>query len=284
LRPLFITIHWAEMINNKTPITYYGGKQNIAKWVISHFPPHDCYVEPFAGGLAVFFARIRRVKTQVINDTNPFVTNFWQQYRDNASELIRVIEATPYSREEHSYCQAIYKQKKKVSRLEMARVFFVCSMQSFAGILTGGWAINPFKATSGNRFPHRQADKIELMNNIQYKMKGVVIENIDAINLIKKWDGPNTFFYLDPPYPDTDQGDYSGYTTGDFNRMLAVLKGIKGKFLLSCYLKNGMKIDPRWHISKKNTLNTAAVKNAGLKKEARTEALIYNYQIKRISK
>jgi len=267
------------MINNKTPITYYGGKQQLAKWIISHFPPHDCYVEPFAGGLAVFFARIRRVKTQVINDTNPFVTNFWQQYRDNASELIRVIEATPYSREENDYCKAIYQGKMPASNLEKARAFFVQCNQTFGSSPANGWC---FTSNPNTVRPKVVINKMPLLKSVSYCMKYVEIENIDAIQLIKKWDGPKSFFYLDPPYPGANQGHYSGYTMKDFNKLLTVLRGIRGKFLLSCYLQSGMDVSVDWHLSRRQTLiSTQKVsKSLNQKREKRTEALIYNYSLR----
>ena len=262
------------MINNKTPITYYGGKQNIAKWVISHFPPHDCYVEGFAGGLAVFFARIRRVKTQVINDTNPFVTNFWQQYRDNAQELIRVLESTPYSREEFSYCREIYHHKVKANDLEKARACFVLCSQSFAANMDT-WGVG-----RGVSLPEGFARKTEQLRLLSYRLRQVYIENRDALKVISQWDGPNTFFYLDPPYPDTHQEHYSGYTIGDFNKLLALLKGIKGKFLLSCYLKKGMEIATEWNQSYKETVCHAQRNDQVGKREKRIEALIYNYSLR----
>ena len=263
------------MIKSKTPITYYGGKQNIAKWVISHFPPHDCYVEPFAGGLAVFFARVRRVKTEVINDNNPFITNFWQQYRDNAQELIRVLESTPYSREEFSYCREIYHHKVKANDLEKARACFVLCSQSFAANMDT-WGVG-----RGVSLPEGFARKTEQLRLLSYRLRQVYIENRDALKVISQWDGPNTFFYLDPPYPDTYQRGYKGeYTLKDFNKLLSLLKGIKGRFLLSCYLKKGMEIASQWNQSYKETI-CYSERHDLRERGKRIEALIYNYSLGR---
>ena len=41
----------------KTPITYYGGKQTLLKYLLPLIPQHKLYCEPFFGGGAVFFAK-----------------------------------------------------------------------------------------------------------------------------------------------------------------------------------------------------------------------------------
>ncbi len=266
------------MIKSKTPIKYYGGKQKVAKWVISHFPKHDCYVEAFAGGLAVFFARVRKVKAEVINDKNSFVFNFYKQYRDNPQELIRVLEATPYSREEYDHCHAIYNGKLSANELEKARAFFVLCWQSYAANM------DTWGTSKTNSQPDTTGRRVELLKMLTYRLRQVYIENRDALKVIDQWDGPNTFFYLDPPYPITDQRGYRGtYTLQDFNKLLSLLKGIKGKFLLSCYLKKGMEIAPEWNQSHRETICHAQKTDLVEKREKRMETLIYNYNLRRSS-
>lgn len=67
------------------------------------------------------------------------------------------------------------------------------------------------------------------------RLKMVQLENIDALKCIQKYDTEHTLFYIDPPYPDTNQGHYKGYTQEDFEELVFLLKDIKGSFLLSCY-------------------------------------------------
>ena len=52
----------------KPLLTYYGGKQRIAKDILSLMPKSDVYIEPFCGGAAVFFARDWTSKLEVLND------------------------------------------------------------------------------------------------------------------------------------------------------------------------------------------------------------------------
>lgn len=53
--------------------------------------------------------------------------------------------------------------------------------------------------------------------------------------MIESRDSDESFIYVDPPYIDSNQGHYGGYTAEHFKRDLNALKTIKGKFLLSSY-------------------------------------------------
>ena len=73
-------------IKYKTPLTYYGGKQRIASWIVDHIPEHRIYCEPFFGGGAVFFAK-EPSYLEVINDLNDNLINFYLQMQKNFKEL-----------------------------------------------------------------------------------------------------------------------------------------------------------------------------------------------------
>ena len=261
-------------MKQKTPITYYGGKQKIAKWIVSQFPPHKSYIEPFAGGLAVFFERQKRAKTDVINDINSDVYNLYLQWKENPEELLRVLRATPYSLQDYKHCQSVYAGKTKASDIERARAFFVNTNSSFGSRINSSWG----RRYSGNI----QTKPIEFQNSVAIfraflgRMKDVYIENRDATKVIKSWDNKDALFYVDPPYPDSDQGHYSGYGMADFNNLLTVLKNIKGKFILSCYKKEAMDIDPKWlHRTKQTVLRATTVANK--KRPKRKESIFLNY-------
>ncbi|MDT8337183.1 MAG: DNA adenine methylase [Candidatus Izemoplasmatales bacterium] len=81
----------------KTPITYYGGKQSMIKDILPLIPKHKLYVEPFFGGGAVFWAK-EKSNTEVINDVNMNIVNFYEVLKHSYFELRKKIEATPHSR------------------------------------------------------------------------------------------------------------------------------------------------------------------------------------------
>ncbi len=73
----------------KTPITYYGGKQNLTSEILGMIPAHKIYVEPFFGGGSVFFAKGKSF-LEVINDKNELLMNFYHQCIDNFDALLKV--------------------------------------------------------------------------------------------------------------------------------------------------------------------------------------------------
>lgn len=83
----------------RTPLTFYGGKQLLAARIVGMMPPHRCYLEPFAGGAAVLFAK-PRAKRETINDLDERIVRFWRALRGRPDELAAAVGATPYSRQE----------------------------------------------------------------------------------------------------------------------------------------------------------------------------------------
>ncbi|WP_329959646.1 DNA adenine methylase [Proteus mirabilis] len=82
-------------------IRYHGGKFRLAKWILSYFPEHRCYVEPF-GGVASVLMQKERSYAEIYNDLDSEVVNLFKVLRD--PELnIKLQEAcllTAYSRDE----------------------------------------------------------------------------------------------------------------------------------------------------------------------------------------
>jgi len=239
----------------KPPISYYGGKQRLAHKIIPLIPPHTVYVEPFAGGAAVLFNKHWPDVTnthhyrEVINDIDGDLINFYRQLRDNGDAICRLIELTPYSRDEHRTA----KDLENCDDLERARRYFVNTQQSFVNTLCSGWAITTF----GPNHTATWARKIKNLPEYLDRIAWIYIEQIDAIECIKKWDSPQTFFYCDPPYPGTEQGHYSGFNLNDFQKLVDTLATIQGSFILSCY-SCGEKVPDSWERFEFSATMTAA--------------------------
>lgn len=84
----------------KAVLKYPGAKNRIANWICSYIPEHSVYLEPYAGSLAVLFNKPRS-HIETINDIDCEVTNYFKVLRDSPEELRKLIELTPYSREEY---------------------------------------------------------------------------------------------------------------------------------------------------------------------------------------
>ena len=266
----FTTMLYRDSI--RTPMTYYGGKQNLSRWIRSFIPPHKTYIEPFCGGLALFFKAYKDGVDYVINDINSNISNFWTQVRDNNDELHALLDNTFYSREDFEHCLKIDKGLKTSSGLERARATFVLSCFSFSSCMKSF----KYSVPSGKG----RANKVEMISKIKKMMKNVFIENRDALSVIKRFDSKDSFFYIDPPYIESDQGPYAGYKNEDFYKLIDLLKNIKGKFILSNYEKNLelISIPKTWKVYKKDVFCASEpTKESGDKKTIRTEIIIMNF-------
>ena len=119
----------------KTPITYYGGKQTLVKYLLGLIPRHTLYCEPFFGGGALFFAK-EPSPVEVINDNNGEVVNFFRVMKMHFNELKKHVQATPHSRLLFKKAQNIYKNAKDNSVVERAWAFWTLANQGFSGGLT----------------------------------------------------------------------------------------------------------------------------------------------------
>jgi DNA adenine methylase len=219
------------------PVRYYGGKWRIAPWVIQYFPEHITYVEPFCGGASVLF-RKEPSKFEVINDLNGDVVNFFDVLRNRPDELVRAIQLTPYSRQEHKRAHTA----APADDLDRARMFYVRSRQSFGsgeGRWNTGWR---YQANA-----RRGTSVIDEWGMTQHlyaaaaRLKLVQIECDDALKCIERFDSPDTLFYVDPPYPFStrysSEERYAVEMADEEHRQLAaLLHQVQGKVMISGYM------------------------------------------------
>lgn len=207
----------------------------MASKIVPLLPEHKVYVEPFCGSAAVFFKKGRpEVSNQdhyreVLNDKDGRIVNFFRVLRDveQSKELIRLLELTPYSKEEYYWAKGYDGDDP----IEKARAWFVGINQSFGGKPFNGWG----RSKAARHHAVSYAIKTKHLGPICSRLQGVYIEQDDALQILSRWDSTNTCFYLDPPYPGTDQGSYKGYTQGDFEALCAAAAKVKGSVVLSCY-------------------------------------------------
>ena len=258
----------------KTPITYYGGKQMLLKHLLPLIPPHQIYCEPFFGGGALFFAKPPS-NTEVINDINGEVVNFFKVTQTKFSELEKEIKATLHSRELYKNAMIVYEHPHMFSDVKRAWALWTATNQGFASMI-GSWGFGKDDSkeaslkTKRENFTHAYAERL----------KKVQVENNDAVKVIERCDDKNTFIYADPPYFNSDQGHYKGYTEADYKRLLDCLVKVKGKFLLSSYpspILNQYIRKYKWFVQKIEK-SVAVTKHTDKKK---TEMIVSNYDPKK---
>lgn len=263
------------MKNLTTPISYYGGKQKMAAIILPLFPPHRTYVEPFFGGGAIFFAKPPS-EIEIINDYNEWVANFFQVCRDDFDALKHRIEYTMHS-------EAAYRESGLVLRgggdggkqhsISLAWSFWVQANMSFANGLFKGFAFSMDR----NEAKIKENARRKFDWRISCRLEKATIFNRDALDVIERYDSPDTFFYLDPPYAESDCGHYEK-GKDVYYQLLEVLPKLKGKWLMSSYpspLLSELRDAHGWrNIDTIKALSVSGNHNGG---KTKTECLTANY-------
>jgi DNA adenine methylase len=224
----------------KRPVLrWHGGKWVLAPWIIDHFPKHRVYVEPF-GGAASVLLRKERTYSEVYNDLDQGVVSLFRVLRsDRANELISALELTPFSREE---MRAAWEACS--DEVEQARRLIVRSFQGFgSNACSSSASATGFRANSnrsGTTPAHDWMNYPKSLPAIVERLRGVVIENSDAIDVMQPHDGPNTLHFVDPPYlPETRKTPNRGYnhemTYQDHERLLQAVRELRGNVVLCGY-------------------------------------------------
>jgi len=259
----------------KTPIVYYGGKQRMVQTILPLIPQHDIYCEAFVGGGAIFMAK-EPSKTEIINDKDGMISIFYRVLKNDFEALKKRIEDTLYDRITHKYAWFVRKFPHHFSELSIAWAFFTLSSVGFSGTLDSFGCY-----TKGTKARTHENRKQLFTPELHKRFEGIQIENVDALDLIKRRDTVNTFFYLDPPYIDTIQSHYDGYTKDDYRALLEQLSKLKGKFLLSSFPSDILDeyiTKNEWYSFEINQVKPASKNKDGTRKR-KTEVLTANYPI-----
>ena len=184
----------------RSVLRYFGGKWQIAPWVISHLPAHRVYVEPF-GGAASVLLRKPRSRIEVYNDLDEEIVGLFRVLQDpvQCAHLVRLLRRTPYARAEFE--RAFLRGRTPLERAQRAIVRAYMSFHHES-------LFNPSKTTfadarhrAGNHCKaHEWASYPRHLARVCQRLQGVVIERRDALEVIRAQDSPDTLFFVDPPY------------------------------------------------------------------------------------
>jgi len=220
-------------------LRWHGGKWILAPWIISHFPQHRVYCEPFAGAASVLL-RKERSYSEVINDINDDLFNLFEVVRDRPKEILTALSLTPFSRREFERAYSHHP-----CPIEKARRFMIRSFQGFgsvgaSGTEATGWRSNSHR--SGTTPAKDWSNMPEAMLHAVDRLKGVIIENRDWKSVVSQHDSETTLFYFDPPYLEETRTRYGVYshelTDNDHEEFLSVVLSIKGHAIISGYKSN----------------------------------------------
>lgn len=218
-------------MSGRTPLTYYGGKQKLAAQIVALMPPHAAYLEPFAGGAAVLFAKPRAAR-ETLNDLDGTIMRFWRALRDQPEDLALAVELTPYSRDEWRHSRESVEDD-----VEAARRLLVNVDQSFAQS-RGSW--RPGQLSGCGRWRPGVWENLppRLLSAAQ-RLRGVSLENDDALSLIPKWDRADAVIYVDPPYTGPARISRTGYDHDDDGTLWVRLVDVLGTITNAAVILSG---------------------------------------------
>jgi len=200
--------------------------------ILPKIPSHTLYVEPFFGGGAVFWGK-EPSEMEVVNDINHRLIEFYKVLKYDYEEIANLVDETFHSRALHAHSKKEYQSQAEAITKPIACAWAVWTQayQSFSSMIGATFAYDR-KGSVARRLYNKKNAFTEAYKD---RLKKVTIECFDAIKVMKTYDTPNTFFYIDPPYVSSDQGHYEGYSESDFTDLLDFCATMQGKFLMSSY-------------------------------------------------
>ena len=278
-------------------LSYIGGKSRIGKWIVPFYDKNmETYVETFGGMFWCFFnmdlKEFQNLKKVVYNDFNPLNYNLFKCVQ-NPTELLKAINSIECQKFGEEVTPPIYKEQfvrfqaeifgenfsVEPGNYEVAAKYVYILTQVFSGSKPETSSFIDLKGKYKSKYLTFR-DKLSKPDWIEHFLKITEVENMDFEEVIKKYDSPTTYFYVDPPYWKTENY-YSNhdFDRNDHERLANVLKGMEGKFSLSYYdfpllsewfPKDGYK----WEIKE---FAKAASAKKGTKQNMGEELLIMNY-------
>lgn len=262
------------------PLKYFGGKHYLADHIVSLFPVHQHYVEPFFGSGAVLFAKPNNLvidHSEVINDIYYELTRFYCVLQNDRwfEQFRRVIEVTPLSQVEFNFSAA------DTDDVVLSAVrFFIRFRQSRQGLGKVFATLSKSRTRRGmNEQVSSWLSAVDCLPEAHARLKRVVIFCDNAINVIRKEDSKHTFFYLDPPYLHETRSVTNAYshemTALQHQELLTTLGFLEGKFILSGY--NNQLYDGYAHVYGWKREDIPIDNKASSSHEMKIESLWRNY-------
>ena len=177
------------MLMTNPIIPWIGGKRRLAELLLSRFPAHTCYVEVFAGGAAVYFAR-NPAEVEVLNDVNGDLVNLYRVVTHHLEEFVRQFKWALTSRQVFKWLQET--RPETLTDVQRAARFFYLQQQSFGGKVAG--------QSFGTATTAPAINLLRIEENLSAAhlrlAGGTYVENLDWASCIDRYDRAHTLFYL----------------------------------------------------------------------------------------
>lgn len=206
-------------------IPWMGGKRRLADRLIPLFPPHECYVEVFAGGAALFFMRPQAAPVEVLNDINGDLVTLYRVVQNHLEEFIRQFKWALSSRQIFEWQKMT--RPETLTDIQRAARFFYLQQHAFGGKVSG--------QTFGTATTGPAINLLRIEENLSaawQRLAGTYVENLPWFECAERYDRPHTFHYMDPPYWQT-AGYGVDFSFDNYERMASFMTRCKGKVMVS---------------------------------------------------
>jgi DNA adenine methylase len=208
----------------KPILRWPGGKSRLLPMILPRIAPHVCYCEPFAGGLAVLLAKPRS-HVEVINDCNGDLVSLYRSLQYHLPELLREIDCMFASRK----VLKDFIAQPGITEIQRAARFLVKNKTSFGGGMTS-FAVA--KTRGGGAGFSRERHTV-LLGEAHHRLDKVVVENLPYERCLELYDARASFFFLDPPYLNSDAGAYAGWNEKQMREFRRRVDRLKGQWLVT---------------------------------------------------
>lgn len=213
----------------KPAAPYVGGKARMARRLVLMIErvPHQIYAEPFVGMGGVFLRRPTRPKCEVINDLSRDVSTFFRVLQRHYVAFIDMLRFQITSRAEFDRLKAT--DPATLTDLERAARFLYLQRTTYGGLREGVYGVRPGRV--GNFDITRLQPMLE---DLHERLAGVTIERLPFQDFIRRYDRPETLFFIDPPYWGIE-GLYGEelFARSDYETLLSCLRSLAGRFILT---------------------------------------------------
>lgn len=214
-------------MQNPTPIIpWLGGKRRLADKLLPLFPAHECYVELFCGGAALYFLRQVPAPVEIINDINGELTNLYRVVQHHLEEFVRQFKWALSSRQIFKWHQE--SQLASLTDIQRAARFYYLQHHAFGGRVEG--------QTFGTRTSAPSFNLLRIEESLSAAhirlASGALIENLPWKDCLERYDRPHTFVYADPPYWQTE-GYGVPFPFEEYLSMAEAMRAMKGKMMVS---------------------------------------------------
>ncbi|MFS2159169.1 DNA adenine methylase [Pseudomonas sp. Pseusp122] len=174
-------------------VPWMGGKRRLAKPLLALFPEHECYVEVFAGGAALYFKRAEPARVEVLNDINGDLVSLYRVVQNHLEEFVRQFKWALSSRQVFEWQKMT--RPETLTDIQRAARFFYLQQHAFGAKATG--------QTFGTATTAPAINLLRIEENLSaawQRLAGTYVENLPWLKCAEKYDRPHTLHYMDPPY------------------------------------------------------------------------------------